>query len=1207
MNELHSLLKRQLRRFTGETQPFLEEQTDLLRAINDAYWQFDADRRMLEHSLELTSQELLEANVELSSRNTDLEMRVVERTAELSSSEARFRGLFEHAPVSIWEEDFSAARQYIDDLRRAGVVDFSAYFDAHPEAVAGIAARAKIVDVNRTTLEMYQAESKAQLLADLSRVLGPESLAPFKGQLLALARGETSFESETINYTLRGERRVIFLRLTVAPGCEETWARVFVGISDITKRRQAEAALSAERDLLQALMDNIPDTIYFKDTASRFTRINRAQAKVLDVAAPEDAIGKTDLDFFQDSKLARGFYEEEQHIIETGASLINRIEFNPTPDGQPRWFSATKVPIKTPEGRVIAIVGISRDITERKRVDEKLAASEAELRTLFGAMQDVVMVYDREGRYVQIAPTSTDQLYQPPQEMLGKTVFDILPQALAQTIHDAIQEALRTRKLIHVEYVLPLRGGEEEVWKDAAVSPLTQDTVFWIARDITERKRAEEALKESQERFRSLSEAAFEGIMIHDRGIMLNANQAFADLFGFHSPDELIGRNGFEILPLTAESREKIKSNTERSLPGVSEIEVVGRDGSIFPAETQGRDMIYKGRKVRIVAMRDITERKQVEEALRQSEEKYRSLVERLPAITYISAFDEAKTRLYVSPQNEMYLGFSPEEWLADPDLWRNQLHPEHRDRVLAEAAQFYETGEPFISEYCAVSRDGRLVWFHDEAVMVRDAKGQPQYIQGVKVNITERKQAEEAMRESEERFRLIAWATKDAVWDWDLQTNQIWWGEGLQKIFHYSSDTTQMNPEWRLDHIHPEDRAKVDHVIDLALKGGLEFWSKEYRFQRVDGTYADIMDRGYILHDEAGKPHRMIGAMMDVTERKQNEETIRHHNEMLSSLHKITLDLLRYREIDQLLGALVKLSATFLDAPHSEIMLVEGERLVVKAATQSQPRSIGERVSRDGALLSWQAFDTHEPAVLSDYANWPNHQAIYDNFPVHAVADFPILNDDQCLGVLSLGRHKLNYEFNPDQIQYGRLFANLTALVLNNAQLREALREQSMHDPLTGLYNRRYMEEALKQQLSGVTRRQRPLGTIMLDIDHFKRINDTYGHATGDELLRELGQFLKSHIRNEDIACRYGGEEFILIMPDASLEAAYQRAEYLRQEAKSVRVQEAGRSVEGITLSLGVAIYPQHGQTKDAVLRAADAALYRAKQEGRDRVVVAA
>src|SRR5690349_23954941 len=123
MNPLHSLLKRQLRRFSEETIPLIEEKPDFFRAINDAYWQFDEDRRMREHSLEITSQELLEKNAELSRINTELEARVAARTLELSSSEARFRGLFEHAPISIWEEDFSAVRKFIADLRAAGVVD----------------------------------------------------------------------------------------------------------------------------------------------------------------------------------------------------------------------------------------------------------------------------------------------------------------------------------------------------------------------------------------------------------------------------------------------------------------------------------------------------------------------------------------------------------------------------------------------------------------------------------------------------------------------------------------------------------------------------------------------------------------------------------------------------------------------------------------------------------------------------------------------------------------------------------------------------------------------------------------------------------------------------------------------------------------------------------------------------------------------------
>jgi len=135
------------------------------------------------------------------------------------------------------------------------------------------------------------------------------------------------------------------------------------------------------------------------------------------------------------------------------------------------------------------------------------------------------------------------------------------------------------------------------------------------------------------------------------------------------------------------------------------------------------------------------------EEALRESEVKYRSLVERIPAIIYTAAMDEAKTRLYVSPQVERILGFTQEEYLANPELWRELLHPDDRQRILGEAEYFYTTGEPFISEYRTFTRDGRVVWVHDEAVILRDAVGKPQYIQGVRMDITELKQVEEKIK----------------------------------------------------------------------------------------------------------------------------------------------------------------------------------------------------------------------------------------------------------------------------------------------------------------------------------------------------------------------------------------------------------------------------------------------------------------------------
>jgi diguanylate cyclase (GGDEF)-like protein/PAS domain S-box-containing protein len=970
MNSVHSLLKRQLRRFSDETIALIEEGNGFLRAINEAYWQFDEDRQMLEHSLELTSQELLEKNAELSRINAELEMRVAARTSELTRSEARFRGLFEHAPISIWEEDFSTVRKTIDDLRAAGVVDFSFYLEEHPEVVAECAAHVKIVDVNRTTLEMYGAENESELLADLSKVLGPESLPPFKAELLALARGETSFENETVNYTLRGERRDVFMRLTVAPGYEQTWAKIFVGISDITERRQAEAALAAERDLLQALMDNIPDTIYFKDTASRFTRINRAQARVLGVATPEKAIGKTDLDFFQEPALAKSFYEEEQRLFQTGESLINRIEFNPTPDGGPRWFSATKVPLKNESGQVIGMVGISHDITKR-----------------------------------------------------------------------------------------------------------------------------------------TLAEAA-----------------------------------------------------------------------------------------------------------VQEAEAKYRTLVEHMPAVVYVDRADETRNTIYINSRVQEMLGYSPEDWVTKPDLCIDIVHPDDSERMWKELDES-ETRGRFACDYRYIAKDGRVVWVRDEAVLLKNEGERPSVWQGVMLDITAEKEAEEALRQSEERFKLIAWATKDAVWDWDLRTNQIWWGDGLQKIFHYSSETAQSSAEWRLEHIHPEDRAKVTRVIDQALEGGMEFWSKEYLFQKKDSTYAAIMDRGYIIRDDTGKPYRMIGAMMDITERKYMESTLRQTNEQmrqfLDELQRRNSEIALLNEMSRLLQA----SQTAEEAykiigdlsnqlfPHTTgaLYLLNTQRTLVSAvASWGELPSVEQILAPDDC---WALYRGQTHPLKEDKASLP---CLHLSEPLPAVSYcLPMQVQGEILGMLHVrSQHEENLDEAKRQLAYA--VVEHSGMALSNLKLRAALREQSIRDPLTGLYNRRYMEEALNQQLSRVTRHLHPLGIMMIDIDHFKNFNDVHGHAAGDLLLRQIGKFLQSHVRGEDIACRYGGEEFILIMPDVSLEVAKYRAEHLWRDARQIRVQENNQYYEGITLSLGVAIYPLHGRTIETVIRAADAALYHAKQEGRDRVVVA-
>ena len=200
--------------------------------------------------------------------------------------------------------------------------------------------------------------------------------------------------------------------------------------------------------------------------------------------------------------------------------------------------------------------------------------------------------------------------------------------------------------------------------------------------------------------------------------------------------------------------------------------------------------------------------------------------------------------------------------------------------------------------------------------------------------------------------------------------------------------------------------------------------------------------------------------------------------------------------------------------------------------------------------------------------------------------------------------------EREPDEMEAKQRLAlaiaeNL-ALALANVKLRQKLKKQAIRDPLTGLYNRSFLEETLNRDLNQAKRQETPLGVVMMDLDHFKGFNDTFGHAAGDALLSALADLIKTSLGDEDLVCRYGGDEFLLILPGASLAATRERAENLRQAAKTRLVNWQDQVIKSTTFSLGVATFPDHGFTGPEVIAAANAALHRAKQAGRDRVEIA-
>jgi len=222
-----------------------------------------------------------------------------------------------------------------------------------------------------------------------------------------------------------------------------------------------------------------------------------------------------------------------------------------------------------------------------------------------------------------------------------------------------------------------------------------------------------------------------------------------------------------------------------------------------------------------------------------------------------------------------------------------------------------------------------------------------------------------------------------------------------------------------------------------------------------------------------------------------------------------------------------------------------------------------------------------------------------------------PMIAQGAPLGVLTIdddsacNGHRESPAFQR-KLKLAHTLAEQISLAFANLALRETLKYQSVRDPLTGLFNRRHMEEMLDRELRRAARKAMPVAVLMIDIDQFKRFNDTFGHEAGDLVLREFGSLLKMHIRGGDVACRYGGEEFLLIMAETDVSDARQRAESLRAQVATLPIRHRGETLRQLTVSIGVAVFPANASSAAQLISAADGALYRAKHQGRDRVAVA-
>jgi len=485
-----------------------------------------------------------------------------------------------------------------------------------------------------------------------------------------------------------------------------------------------------------------------------------------------------------------------------------------------------------------------------------------------------------------------------------------------------------------------------------------------------------------------------------------------------------------------------------------------------------------------------------------------------------------------------------PEAFLARIDyLYQHRSEEGHEEIDLKDGGVIDSYSAPMIGEHDKYY--GRVWFFRD---------------------ITGRKQMETELRESELAHRTLAQNLPGMVYRVHLHESgrMQFYNDMPVQITGYAVDELMTGAVCSIEPlIVNEDRPGVEAEVMLAMEQKRAF-VVEYRLKHKDGGIRWMEEHGMPVYGTDSAPLYIDGMIFDITEDKQAE---------------INLQLFR----------------TLLDNSSDAIEVIDPATLCLLDVNETECRDLG--YSRE-ELLTMSLKDI-ETKFTTDQMQELKAQILQNG-----EARFESMHrrkDDTTYPVEI--RAKLVEIGKPYMLSIVRDITERRLAEAEVLKLQEQLREQAHHDSLTGLYNRRYLEETMGREIIRAERYGQPIGVVMCDLDHFKLVNDTYGHLVGDEVLRASAELLRTNSRGSDIVCRFGGEEFLLLLFDTPPDIAYQRAEELRA---SLAAQQTGNSVIRVTASFGVASYPVDGKTQDALISAVDTAMYQAKKTGRNRVVVA-
>jgi diguanylate cyclase (GGDEF)-like protein/PAS domain S-box-containing protein len=473
-----------------------------------------------------------------------------------------------------------------------------------------------------------------------------------------------------------------------------------------------------------------------------------------------------------------------------------------------------------------------------------------------------------------------------------------------------------------------------------------------------------------------------------------------------------------------------------------------------------------------------------------------------------------------------------------------------------------------------------------------------------------ERKQIE--LEESEARYRRLFETAKDGILILDGDTGRITdVNPFLQDMLGYSKSELVGKALWEIGPVK-DIAASQQAMRHLQHSEYIRYEDLPLETKAGERKQVEFVSNVYLVNG-----WRVIQCnIRDITARKHAETRVLLANDELLAL----VDELQWRDRE------MQLLNHMNDLLQSCMTQAEAYQVITLTAGDLFP-------GYSGCLSILHATDQHLEVV----ARWGTEVIIESTFSVedcwalrrgqlHVVVDpqagllcnhfihspeagylcLPLTVRGETIGILCLidssirkGKHQLSLQ------QLAMTVGETIKLSLSNLKLRDELRQQAIHDPLTGLFNRRYLDETLPRELLMALRRKAPLCIVMLDLDGFKQFNDSFGHGPGDSLLREFGGMLRERLRKSDISCRYGGDEFVLVLPDSSIADTQQRVEQIRIFIKGLSIHYGEQVFGMLTLSAGIAQSPEHGTTASELLRAADEAMYAAKQAGRDRTVI--